>query len=138
MAIPITKFFEKRLSAPLKNPMWSWGAIRNDGVVFLRVWQHENYKEGNRRYKRVTWHEKHVDREANYGYPERLEHIKLVRAGAPCYLVVCKAKDTNIIPRTIESFIDDVFVAGELKELDGDTWIEIKDRMSADDIKPNG
>ncbi len=34
----ITELFEK-LGAPLKNQIWSWGAVSEEGDVYLRVWQ---------------------------------------------------------------------------------------------------
>jgi hypothetical protein len=42
--------FEK-LGAPLKNTVWSWGGVRADGAIFLRVWEDEKRKipnEGDR------------------------------------------------------------------------------------------
>ncbi len=34
----ITAMFEN-LGAPLANSRWSWGGVRQDGAVVLRVWQ---------------------------------------------------------------------------------------------------
>jgi hypothetical protein len=36
----ITRFFDD-LGAPLTNMQWSWGAVRSDGAVFVRVWEDE-------------------------------------------------------------------------------------------------
>ena len=47
----------KRLGAPLHNVQWSWGAVRADGSVFLRVWQDETRKtEDGRRFIRLVNH----------------------------------------------------------------------------------
>jgi len=120
----------KRLGAPLANPRWSWGSVRaDDQAVFLRVWQDRKIKQDGHWFMMVTHHEKYVDKEDNLGYQERLMHVEKVRAGAPCFMVMCLAEDVNAVPRKIKSFNrDEVFFGGRVIELNGDTWVEIADR----------
>jgi len=57
------------------------------------------------------------------------------RSGARCYLVMCEAKDIDASPRAIKSFNDqDLFVGGELREMDGDLWIERAGRVPAREL----
>lgn len=51
-----TAFFEM-LGAPLKNPRWSWGAVRSEGrVVFLKVWRDQMRTHGGSQFAQVTFH----------------------------------------------------------------------------------
>ncbi|NKC14385.1 MAG: hypothetical protein GKR94_20050 [Gammaproteobacteria bacterium] len=126
----ITAYFEQ-LEAPLTNPRWSWGAVRaSDGAVVLRVWQDHRIVQDRTPIMMLTHHSKYQGREDNLGYQERLEHVWLVREGATCYMVMCLAVDPEASPRKIQSYNStDVFVGGELLELDGDTWITLVDRL---------
>jgi hypothetical protein len=126
----ISSFFEK-LSAPLKNVRWSWGSVREaDGAVFLRVWQDRKIVENKKLIMKITHHAKYVEDPDNYGWKERLSHIEIIRTGAPCYLIMCRAKDVEALPREIAGWNEkEVFVGGALREMDGDTWIEIKGRI---------
>ena len=63
--------------APLANPRWSWGAVRSDGTVFLRVWEDQTRTHDGSRYVRVTRQERHNPEHP--GHQERLEHVALVR-----------------------------------------------------------
>ena len=126
----------RRLGAPLVNVVWSWGAVRtSDGAVILRVWQDRERKVDGRWYTRITHHAVFVDDPANLGWQERLGHVAKIRDGARCYLVMCEAKDVEASPRAIKSFNDrDLFVGGELREMDGDWWIERAGRVSAREL----
>jgi hypothetical protein len=130
----------RRLGASLANVMWSWGAVRSsDGAIFLRVWQDRERKVEGRWYTMLTHHEKFEDDPGNLGWQERLAHVERVRSGTPCFLVMCEAKDVNAEPRSIKSFNDrDVFVGGELMELDGDWWIERAGRVPARELMAAG
>ena len=132
----LSKFFEK-LGAPLANVRWSWGGVRPDGAVVLRVWQDRTVKHNDALYVQLTHLEKYGDDRGtdNLGYSERLKHVQLLRRGAKSYLVMCLAKDPNTSPRAIKSFNrDDVFVGGRLTEINGDTWIELADRVPVKSI----
>lgn len=122
----------KRLGAPLHNVRWSWGSVRpSDGSVFLRVWQDRMTRHDGRLFFMATHHDSYQDRPSDLGYQERLRHVAKVRAGAGCYMVMCLAENTEAIPRTIKSFNrDELFVAGAVREIDGDTWIEMAERVS--------
>lgn len=123
------------LGAPLKNVRNSWGAVRSDGAVFLRVWQDETINQNGVRCSRITNHARFKEDPKAIGYRERLEHIQLVQNGSKCYLVVCIVKDVTEQPRKIHDFVgDSVFEAGKIIEVDGDSWIECGSRLSVRDI----
>jgi hypothetical protein len=132
--------FFRRLGAPLVNVVWSWGAVRgSDGVVFLRVWQDRERKVDGKWYTMLAHHEVFVEDPTNLGWQERLAHVARIREGAPCYLVMCEAKDVNASPRASKSFNDrDVFVGGALVDMDGDWWIERTGRVAARELMPSG
>jgi hypothetical protein len=130
-----TQFFEW-LGAPLKNSRWSWGAIRSDGIIFLRVWQDQSIKLEGKRYVRATYHSKVIDERSNLGHQERLLHIAELGRGSSCYLVMCKA-DPELFPaREIIDFdANDLFLVGDSVEIDGDTWLELKLRVPAMSVR---
>ena len=128
-----TDFFKKKLGAALANRA-SWGAVRADGIVFLRVWQDEGVKRDGDQYVRVAAHSKYPKDSDDFGWNERLRHIDLIRNNAKCYLVMCITKDVNANPRAIKEFIDDrVFVGGAIVD-DGDTWIGRGPPVNLDDV----
>ena len=126
----ITHFY-KKLSAPLVNQLWSWGSVRQaDGVVFLGVWQDRSFAEKGVAVMQVTHHAKYAEDKGNRGYQERTRHVELIRAGAACYMIMCKVIDPDAIPRKIETFNEkDLFVGGELLEKDGEIFIKVAKRM---------
>ncbi|MHB1403171.1 MAG: hypothetical protein ACYCWB_12310 [Thiobacillus sp.] len=99
----ITALFEK-LGAPLANSRWSWGGIREDGSVVLRVWQNETKRIGDKTHVQLTHRAVFAGREDNLGYQERNRHVEHIRAGAHCYMVMCEPKSTQAVPREIKSF----------------------------------
>lgn len=126
MKLTITKFFED-LGAPLTNQQWSWGAVRKDGTVFFRVWDDEQLLSGDdgREYAVLDspghWNSTH-------GATERAGQMDLVRAGAPCYLVLLKGDPDWKPPqkRKIISFNHHVLLVGGRIIKRGDlTLIEI-------------
>lgn len=124
----ITALFEK-LGAPLANSRWSWGGVRGDGSVVLRVWQNETRRIDGKLHIQLTHHEVFAGREDNLGYQERNRHAEQIRSGACCYMVMCEPKSTQAVPREIKGFNErEVFVAGEVIEYDGDLWAPIADR----------
>ena len=123
----ITALFEK-LGAPLANSRWSWGGMREDGSVVLRVWQTETRRIDGKLHIQLTHHEVFAGREDNLGYQERNRHAEQILAGARCYMVMCEPKSRRP-SREIKDFNErEVFVAGELIEHDGDLWVPIADR----------
>lgn len=132
----LSKLFEK-LGAPLKNVRWSWGAVRSDGGVVLRVWQDRCVKHDGALFVQLTHLEKYGSDQssAGPGYSERLEHVQRLRDGAKAYLVMCLAIDPAQSPREIKSFNkSDVFIGGRLADIDGDTWIELAGRVPVDSV----
>ncbi|WP_292940488.1 MULTISPECIES: hypothetical protein [unclassified Novosphingobium] len=126
----ITAMFA-RLGAPLANVQWSWGGLRADGAVFLRVWQDQTQKVDDKRFIRLAHHSAHEGDTRNLGYQERLRHLMAVKAGAPAFAILVRAKDVKARPRSIAGFNDrEVFQLGEIATFDGDEWGELKDRIS--------
>ena len=124
----ITAMFEK-IGAPLANSRWSWGGVRQDGSVVLRVWQDETRRINGQTHIQLTHHAAFVGREDNLGYQERLQQIARVRDGAQCYMVMCEQRDRLEVPRVIKKFNDrELFRAGELVEQDGDFWAPLAAR----------
>ena len=132
----ISSFFAQ-LGAPLQNTRWSWGAVRSvDGAVFLRVWQDRRVVENRIAMMMITHHEKYAEDPENLGYQERMKHVDLVRNGANCYLIMCEAEDVHAVPRKIKRYNDrEVFVGGEIREMNGDTWVKIVDRLPASAVQ---
>ena len=127
----LSKLFVK-LGAPLANVRWSWGSVRPDGTVVLRVWQDRTKKFEEKSFVQLTHLEKYGDDRGsdNHGYSERLHHVQLIRNGANAILVMCLAKNPTASPREILSFNrEDVFIGGSLRDVDGDTWIHLANRV---------
>jgi hypothetical protein len=131
----ISSFFEK-LGAPLRVNRQSWGAVREkDGAVFLRVWQDRKMVKDKTPVMMVTHREKYVNDQNNFGFKERLEHVELIRNGAKCFIVMCKVKDREAMPRTIETFNDkEIFVGGDILEIDGETWVKVHSRVPVEEV----
>ena len=127
--------FFKRLQAPLLNVQWSWGAMRPDGTVILRVWGDETDKVGDKRFVRLMNHRRFRGT-ANNGYNERVRHVATIKAGADAYAVMCNAVDPGAEPREIKSFDDRSLIRlGEIREIEGDEWAEMKERISLKDFQ---
>lgn len=124
----IRQLFE-RIGAPLANNRWSWGAVRRDGAVVLRVWQNENKRINGRTHIQLTHHEFFVGNERDLGFQERLRHIEKIRNGATCYMVMCEPRDPKEVPCVIKKFnARELFIAGGIVELEGDLWVPIDAR----------
>jgi hypothetical protein len=118
--------------APLTNVRWSWGAVRaSDGAVFLLVWQDQSKRIEGKQYTLVNDASYFQGEPANLGQVERIRQVELIRGGARSYMVMCLAVDPKVAPRTMASFNDqDVFVGGQLIDVDGNTWLERVERKS--------
>ncbi len=123
----ISTYF-KLLQAPLVNKVWSWeSSARPDGIVVLRVWRDQRYNINGEQYYRVGHHTARANATTapSNGYPERLDHLNLIRKGAGCILVLTRAKDTRARPRSIAGFDSkDVGECGGLLEHEGNTYIK--------------
>lgn len=127
MKLTITKFFED-LGAPLTNQQWSWGAVRDDGTVFLRVFDDEVTSNDTGTYALLISPE---HRESHHGMLERMQQLERVRAGALCYLIVLTAVEAMSRPRKILYFNHhELLIAGNIVERDGKTLIEIIGRTT--------
>lgn len=121
--------FFRKLGAPLNNSRWSWGAVGQDGNIYLRVWQDETKKIDGKLYVRVYLNGVHD--ESNPGNNERLEHLKMVESGSQCFLVMCLAKDISSNKRQIQRYNkSDLFIGGKFLKLGEDIWIEIIGKKS--------
>lgn len=124
----ITALF-KRLGAPLKNPMWSWGAEGAGGLIFLRVWQGEHIKVDDKVCVRLT-NQALFEGQGNLGYEERKRHIARIREGAPTYCIFCEPEDEQAEPKKIKSTIDTHLFPGlSLVEHQGDVWLQFGQRV---------
>ncbi len=131
----LSQHFEK-LGAKLANNRWSWGSVRNDGVIFLRVWQDEIQTIDGKTFVRVTNNAKYFGQEGNPGFRERLEHVELLRGGATGYLIVCTAKNPKSVPREIKSFDRRIVrLAGEMRSISGDYFVSFADALECSTIK---
>lgn len=120
--------FFRKLDAPLNNSRWSWGAVGQDGNVYLRVWQDETKNVDGQ--LRVRIYLDGVHDESNPGNNERKEHIKMIENGAKCLMVMCLAKDKDAPKREIKHYNKrNLFVGGNLLKDGADIWIEILDKV---------
>jgi len=81
MPVPISEHFRK-LGAPLANIRWSWGSVRaRDDAVFLRVWDDQKIKLGERRFVRLTAYAHFLNKPDDPGWNERLQHVERIKGG---------------------------------------------------------
>lgn len=124
----ISELFQ-RVGAPLANIRRSWGGVRRDGAVVLRVWQNETRRIDGQLCIRLTHHRDFAGKDGDLGYQERLHHVAQIQAGASCYMVMCEPMNTKDVPRRIKRFNErELFRAGELAEQDGDLWVPLASR----------
>jgi len=130
MRLTITKFFDD-LGAPLTNQQWSWGAVREDGTVIFRVWDDEMIVEDDGREYAVLESPGHWN--SRLGSIERMGQTDLVRAGAPCCLVLLKGDPDWKPPqkRKIISFNrHELLIGGRIVKRGDLTLIEITGRTT--------
>ena len=126
----------RKLGAPLANSRWSWGSVRtSDNTVFLRVWQDRARTVNEKHLVQLSHNHEYHDSVEDLGYLERLKHIELVKTGARCFLVVCRAADPKVLPRKVLSFNDkEIFPTGKLVEIDNEVWIEMGIRVPISEV----
>ena len=126
----------QKLGAPLKNTRWSWGAVSEEGDVYLRVWVDEFRKIDDKQTVRVTRHRTSRSNPEKAGHKERLEHVAQIGAGAKSFCVLCEAKDPNNHPRELASFDNKtILVGGKLIQDGEDFWLELTQRINVDELK---
>ena len=130
------KDFFAALGAPLANARWSWGSVREDGVVVLRVWQDEVKKRDGSIFVKVAYKPKLQQDDGDpLGHRERLDHVERIRRGATSYLVVCQAVDVDAKPRKVKDFEHEcVFCGGQLVKMHGCWWIELGRRIPVREV----
>lgn len=127
--ISITEFFTA-LDAPLRNRMWSWGALTDStNAVVFRVWDDESETINGKLHFRLTKHSlfQGLDARRTMGYRERLEHIQIAKSMCRAFFVyVIPEEDQTIQPRTIVGYHDDIVGFCENITVDdqGDYWGE--------------
>lgn len=120
------------LGMPLVNQRWSWGASNTDCVV-LRVWQDERVKRENA----IVILRELPNLIGLLGYKERECHIQEIRAGKPCFLIMCQAVNPNSESREIKAFNKkELFVGGKLLQIEeGVLAITYESRIKVSDFK---
>ena len=83
--------------APLKNTRWSWGAVSDQGDIFLRVWENEIARIEDKHYYRVTHLAVYKDKLSHPGIKERLRHVEEIRLGRSSFMIKCRAKNPKVI-----------------------------------------
>jgi len=109
----ITALFSNTLGAPLHHRRMSWGSIRNDGVVFLRVWDEERLLETRRgrTFARLAFHDWYEGNPDNWGYRERNQHIDALEERSKSgdteigYVVMCTPRYLENGNREIDSYV---------------------------------
>lgn len=135
MSTSLSNHFES-LHAKLVNNRWSWGAVREDGTVFLRVWQDHRRSINGTTFVRMTNHENYVGRTDNLGYQERLSHVELLENGNSAFFIMCTARDVDERPRNVQSFDRRTLLkAGELKMIAGDQYASIVARVNCSAVR---
>ncbi len=117
------------LGVPLNNTRWSWGAQRADGAVFLRQWETDVVAgEGGREFV-VVAHGSAPPGPREHGWRERLEHIAAVRAGAPCFLILCAPRDPGAKAKAVKTFeARSIVVGGQVIDRAGQTLVQVVER----------
>lgn len=105
-AMGITAFFQM-MNAPLRAPMWSWGAriLSQNEQYLLRAWNDEVKVDGNERF--IGLYHPDVYEAHNYhsnGIKERHRHLQAIRRGAGGWCVLCEAVDIRAIRRRIANW----------------------------------
>lgn len=126
--------FMKMIGAKQVNDRWSWGAERRDGSVVLKVWAEEIRKLDDEHYFLVD-----VDGiDDRLGRKERIRHLNKIRAGAKCYLVLCrrdKQKSTESHWVTKSFTKDAVYVGGEFCKINDGTYIKLDGKVRPSQLK---
>lgn len=127
MSKSITENFNY-LGLPLKNSRWSWGSSNGD-VVVLRVWQDHTRKESDGTMTTLLWHRERWGN--NNGAIERKKHIEEIKAGTPCYVILCRDKNLGTDkPRKIASSRSrGIFLCGGLRYEELEIRIELVKRF---------
>ena len=120
----ISGFFEHCLKARLKNVRWSWGAMDDEGSVYLRVWEHEFRSIDGKRHALILRSPDASDaRPGRPGRRERENHVERIRQGAKAFCVVCRARDPWATPKSIDSFEPSPLPGGRIVTKDGNLYL---------------
>lgn len=129
ISMSLSDMFE-RLGAPLANNRWSWGAIRPDGTVFVRVWSDETEQVDGARYVRLINRAAYQDVDDNLGFAERCAHVEMLANGADGYAIMCTAREPRARSREIVSYDRRSLIRlGPILTIDGDEWAAMAERV---------
>lgn len=132
------KAFFKELGAPLLNPYWSWGAVREqDKTIFLRVWLDGTNKLTELDGRYYSWVSQAADNDQSLGAAERRKHVDLIRNnGYRALMVMCIAIDDEAPTRTIREWdAKEIRVGGKIVEINDNLLLENVGRISTFEAK---
>lgn len=121
------------------NNAWSWG-VETEEFVILQVWSDETIKGSKRFYVLRDYQTTYKQDYASNGLSERIEHLKQVRNGKPCYFLVTypNRQELALGNRVIDHPASSSFLVSNgifVEEDNGDTTLEYDDRISFVDFK---
>lgn len=127
----------QELGAPLVNPGISWGAVRErDRTVLLRVWEDEHIKFPDVSNNYFFWIANSEHKNLSPGYPERRQHLELIRNGYRALMVVAHKGEPTADGPTVQEWDDrELRVGGILLDRGGDIWLESVGRISTAEAK---
>ena len=121
-----TDLFEQ-LGAPLRNNIWSWGAVSPTGVVYLRVWADRIRTIGGAKHVQLTHN---AGSTRSPGWRERRNHVDIIQKkhSTRVVCIVCTVRDPKATPRTIAGFDSHTVLCGYGDDLYedqvGDFWLK--------------
>lgn len=100
-----------------------------EGNVYLRVWENEFQSIDGKRHVLILRNPEASDvRPGRPGRREREDHIERIRQGARAFCVVCRAKDPEATPKSIDSFETSVLPGRRVVYKDGNLYLEVSQR----------
>ena len=134
----ITEFF-RRLGAPLRNPLWSWGPVGNNGQVFLRQRETDvRTDEDGREYVIVAGNDRPAGGRGQNGWTERKRHIEMIRAGAKCFVILVVSDTPDLPGRRISKFnVSEIVEGGEVVRKGEATCVMVANRLPVSAFIPS-
>lgn len=121
-----------------RNHVWGWSAISEDGkTVALTIWEDEIGPDGNVDY---FGHEQLANWRGALGNRDRIEKLKAARAnsGGHFRVVMVRAKDTKVIPRSIAAVYPDENRIMRLIDLDEESGEFRAETVAAENFQSHG
>ena len=136
----ITDLFQQ-LDAPLRNHVWSWGAVSPTGRLYLRVWEDRIITTGGIKHVQLTHLAGSTD---SHGWGERRDQVERIRRNhsMPVLCIVCTAFDPKATPRTIRGFDRNIILRGYgdglYEDRFGNVWLKTTPEPLAPHLKRSG